>query len=149
MKCDFALHLFSKNNAAREEKAKKHSYGSITMNRRRTSSVSATIDVTIDEAKESWENTKKSLKRLTNNNIFMLNLTSACATIFIFSGFGTFLPKFYQVRKECIFACVCSRAHHFCVADMVSLPCFDFKCGYGRSYHWPNCGHVCGRLCPL
>ena len=53
--------------------------------------------LTKDNVNSSWNSTRKSLQRLASNKIFTLNLFSNCVSIFIFSGFATFLPKFYQI----------------------------------------------------
>jgi hypothetical protein len=53
--------------------------------------------VIVDEAQESWQDAKSSLKRIFTNKIFVLNMGSAWVTMFFFSGFGTFMAKFYQV----------------------------------------------------
>ena len=50
--------------------------------------------------RQNWSTTKESLRRLLSNKIFVLNLITSSVTFFVFSGFGTFLPKFYQVRKK-------------------------------------------------
>ena len=65
----------------------------VTLKRRQ--STAATI--LQNDVNETWTKTKKSLKRLASNKIFTLNLFSSCVSVFIFSGFATFMPKFYQI----------------------------------------------------
>ena len=47
--------------------------------------------------RESLREGLQSLKRVLKNKIFMTNLASSLSTVFFFSGFGTFIPKFFQV----------------------------------------------------
>ena len=42
----------------------------------------------------------EAVKRVLKNKIFMLNLLSSLATIFFYSGYGTFIPKFFQVFTQ-------------------------------------------------
>lgn len=97
--------------------------------------------------KQGWNqiissSTTDSLKRLFTNKIFVINVMAASLTLFVFSGFGTFLPKFYQVIYEILkLGPQFYRIHFYYVIDLVPFPGFLIKYRNIGPHSWSTSGN--------